>query len=99
MLLLNLCQVRCAGTLTTALTHRKRDLEILLPWRPLYVLLVSLIAEPTPRIDGELKEVNFKGILVGLKWDIDIRSYVHSDVTERVKHGQLSLIPPHMACM
>ena len=46
-------QVRCAGTLTSVLTQRKRDLVLLLPWRPLFDVLVSLISEAMPRIDGK----------------------------------------------
>ena len=51
--LCHLHQVRCAGTLTLALKQRKRDLQLHLPWRPLYDLLIALTADPTPRIDGE----------------------------------------------
>ena len=46
-------QVRCAGTLTSALKLRKRELQVVLPWRPMYDLLLSLVADPPPRIDGE----------------------------------------------
>ncbi len=45
-------QVRCAGTLTLVLKQGKRDMKLLLPWRPMYELLQNLVADPAPRIDG-----------------------------------------------
>ncbi|GAX74187.1 hypothetical protein CEUSTIGMA_g1636.t1 [Chlamydomonas eustigma] len=46
-------QVRCAVTLTTVLKDYRRDLRALwLSWRPFYEVLLRLISDPTPRLDG-----------------------------------------------
>ena len=66
--------------------QRKRDLQLQLqlPWRPLYEVMLALIADPLPRIDGEGRAA--RGI--GGRWG--------SRGGLRVKRGPTHPTGPHL---
>ncbi len=45
-------QVRCASALVSTLRQRKRELQLVLPWRSMCQLLQNMVADPVPSING-----------------------------------------------